>query len=129
MKKLISLALVSTMLLTFTACDNKENPDISNNFSLEIFEPIPVPEGGWTIETAAGVFCIDGKPIPYPLTVESLGKEYSIKKADTKIDEELESASTILYKNNIPILNLAYNGVKKFNQLQSAEVYMFATYG
>ena len=139
MKKLISLALISAMLLTFTACDKKENSSdtstensqsgqTSNSESSSTSsEPVSTPGSGWTVEAAVNAFCIDGKPIPYPFTVDALGKEYSVKKDETKISDD-GLASTILYKNGKPFLDLNFQGVKNFKQLSSSNVKAIGTY-
>ena len=82
MKKLLSLILCGAMLLTLTACEGKDNP--SDNSVVENFEQVSVPEGGWTMEELAKTICINGTPIPIPLTVDSLGKEYKLK-YDSKV--------------------------------------------
>ena len=90
MKKLISLALISAMLLTFTACDKKENSSDTSTensqssqtskseSSSTSSEPVSTSGSGWTMETLAKTICIDGKAISNPLTIDSLGKEYSL---------------------------------------------------
>ncbi|MCH5206102.1 MAG: hypothetical protein J1F09_04055 [Oscillospiraceae bacterium] len=82
MKKLLSLILCGAMLLTLTACDSKGNS--SDNSIVQPFDPVPVPEGGWTMEALAKTICFNGTPIQIPLTVESLGKEYQLK-YDSKV--------------------------------------------
>lgn len=82
MKKLLSLILCGAMLLTLTACDSKGNS--SDNSIVQPFDPVPVPEGGWTNATLAKTICFNGTPIQIPLTVESLGKEYQLK-YDSKV--------------------------------------------
>ena len=82
MKKLLSLILCGAMLLTLTACDSKGNS--SDNSIVQNFDPVPVPEGGWTMEALAKTICFNGTPIQIPLTVESLGKEYQLK-YDSKV--------------------------------------------
>ena len=62
MKKLLSLILCGAMLLTLTACDSKGNS--SDNSIVQNFDPVPVPEGGWTVEELVKTVYIDGKPIP-----------------------------------------------------------------
>ncbi|MCH5206139.1 MAG: hypothetical protein J1F09_04240 [Oscillospiraceae bacterium] len=132
MKKLISLALISAMLLTFTACDKKENSSdtstensqsnqTSNSESTSTSsEPVSTPGSGWTYETAAGVFCLDGKPIPNPFTIDALGSDYSIKKSDTKIEDGL--CSTYLYHGKDKILYLVYYyNINKFDEVPSAK--------
>ena len=118
MKKLLSLILCGAMLLTLTACDSKGNS--SDNSIVQPFDPVPVPEGGWTYETAAGVFCLDGKPIPNPFTIDALGSDYSIKKSDTKIEDGL--CSTYLYHGKDKILYLVYYyNINKFDEVPSAK--------
>ena len=75
MKKLLSLILCGAMLLTLTACDSKGNS--SDNSIVQNFDPVPVPEGGWTMEALAKTICINGKAISNPLTIDSLGEGYS----------------------------------------------------
>ena len=143
MKKLLSLALISAMLLTFTACDKKENssdtstensqsnqtsnsessssssePDSTNVYS------IPVPEGGWTFETAAGVFCLEGKPIPIPFTIDAvidkLGSDYRTFEYSAFISEEGIS-TTDLFHGDDRILRATYYNIKEFDEIPSAE--------
>ena len=95
MKKLLSLILCGAMLLTLTACDSKGNS--SDNSIVQNFDPVPVPEGGWTLEELVKTICIDGKPIPDPFKVDALGKKYSLGK-----DGETNSGA-FLKRNNMEI--------------------------
>ena len=103
MKKLISLALISTMLLTFTACDKKENSSensqsgqTGNSEPVSInVDPIPVPEGGWTVETLSKTICIDGKVISNPFKIESLGSDYSLLISDINLPRVVYNGKAI----------------------------------
>lgn len=107
MKKLISALLITTMLLTLTACNN----EITIPENLADFEPIPVPEGGWTSETAASVFYINGERIPYPFIVDSLGDSYYLSEKDARIPVEAEGGGIFgsdLYYNKTPLFVVSY---------------------
>lgn len=106
MKKLISLALISAMLLTFTACDNKEKPSDNSQDGTptgqqtENSEPVsikvePVPEDGWTMEELAKTICIDGKVISNPFKIESLGSDYSWLINDINLPRVVYNGKTI----------------------------------
>ena len=139
MKKLLSLALISAMLLTFTACDKKENSSDTSTENSQSnqtsnsepsstnSEPVSASGSGWTAETAASVFCIDGKPIPYPFTIDALGSDYSIKKSDTEISDS-GFCSTNLYHGKDKIFILTYNNIKKYDDISSATPKSISTY-
>lgn len=108
MKKLISALLITTMLLTLTACNN----EITIPEQLADFEPIPVPEGGWTSELAASVFYINGERIPYPFIVDSLGDSYYLSEKDARIPSNVNGGGIYgsdLYYNKTPLLTVSYN--------------------
>lgn len=91
MKKLLYLALISAMLLTFTACDKKgnssdtstensqSNQTSNSESSSTSSEPVSTPGSGWTMEALAKTICVNGKNVSSPFTVDSLGSDYSVK--------------------------------------------------
>lgn len=125
--KLFSVLLAAVLLCGMTGCDgNREFGTVSDKSSV-VFEPVSVPEGGWTIETVARTVCIDGKPIEYPFTIGGLGKEFTINKNDTQILES-GAAGTVLYKDGIPILNVEFQNITGYNQINSAKPSGFSSY-
>lgn len=136
--KPVSLLLAAVLLCGTTGCSKNEGEiseqsssddlqNISADNSIEDFEPVPIPEGGWTIETIAGTVCIDGKPIEYPFTIGRLDKEFKINKDDTQILES-GAASTILYKDDIPILTIEFQNITNYNQINSTKPSGFSSY-
>ena len=109
MKKLLSLILCGAMLLTLTACDSKGNS--SDNSIVQPFDPVPVPEGGWTMEALAKTICFNGTPIQIPLTVESLGKEYQLK-YDSKVPFIMQK------RDKVAMIHFDENSTEKKNTLK-----------
>lgn len=121
-KFLILLPILASMLLT-AGCGQADNSDGQADISsavenVEEFEPVPVPEDGWTFEEVAKTIYINGKQISYPFTIESLGEGYSYKKKTTDIDEN-GLGITILYYNKTPICTLGYSAVGDTRHLES----------
>lgn len=56
-----------------------DSQNISSDNSIEDFEPVPVPEGGWKVESLAKTIRINGEPLPEPFTVDNLGEGYEVK--------------------------------------------------
>lgn len=136
--KPVYLLLAAVLLCGMAGCSKNEgvsdsesssgdSQNISINNSIKDFEPVPVPEGGWTIETITGTVCIDGKPIEYPFTIGSLDKEFKTNKDDTQIFES-GAASTILYKDDIPILTVEFQNITNYNQINSTKPSGFSSY-
>ncbi|MCH5205452.1 MAG: hypothetical protein J1F09_00775 [Oscillospiraceae bacterium] len=126
MKKLISALLITTMLLTLTACNN----EITVPEQLADFEPIPVPESGWTSELAASVFYINGEPIPYPLTVDSLGEGYYLNEKETRFERTTDCVDSVLYYGKTALFNLNYRDYDMywgFDELPSAKAFSIYT--
>ncbi len=73
--KLIFTLLTALLMCGITGCSSKENP----SSIVDNFDPVPVPEGGWTVESLSKTIRINGKALPEPFTVENLGKQYSVK--------------------------------------------------
>ena len=83
--------LTAVMLLGLAGCDKSENPvsvpksssgdsqNISSDRPIEDFKPVPVPEGGWTVESLAKTIRINGEPLPEPFTVDNLGEKYTVE--------------------------------------------------
>lgn len=113
MKKLLSLILCGAMLLTLTACDSKGNS--SDNSIVQPFDPVPVPEGGWTMEALAKTVCINGTPIPIPLTVDSLGDEYKLK-YDSKVPFIMQK------KDKVAMIHFDENSTEKKDTLKPITV-------
>lgn len=80
--KPVSVLLAAFLLCGMTGC-NMNNPDLITDSSNKVFDPVPVPEGGWTVETLSKTIRINGKALPEPFTVQNLGKEYSVKLSST----------------------------------------------
>ena len=70
--KPFALLLAAVMLLGLSGCSKNET-------SQEDFEPVPVPEGGWTVERLSKTIRINGEPLPEPFTVDNLGEKYSFE--------------------------------------------------
>lgn len=125
--KYFSVLLAAVLLCGMTGCDgNREFGSVSDESSV-VFESVPVPEDGWTIETAARTVCIDGKPIEYPFTIGSLGNEFTINKNDTQILES-GAAGTVLYKDGFPILTIELQNITGYDQINSAKPSGFSSY-
>ncbi len=121
--KLISALLAAFIVCGITGCSSDENlSSIAGNF-----DPVPVPEGGWTIESIVRTVCVDGKPIKFPFTINSLGKEFRTNKEDTQIFES-GAASTILYKDDIPIFTIEFQNITSYNQIESTKPLGFSSY-
>lgn len=121
---LISIPLLTAVLLT-AGCAQAEKTDgqadISAVENMEEFEPLPIPEGGWTYEEVAKTVYINGKPISYPFTIESLGEGYSYKKKTTNIDEKGLGLTTLYYENK-PIATLKYRSAGDVRHLERESV-------
>lgn len=87
--KPFALLLAAVLLCGLTGCNKNgtsssesslgDSQNISADNSIEDFEPVPVPDGGWTAESLAKTIRINGKELPQPFTCESLGDGYEIK--------------------------------------------------
>ncbi len=123
------LRLISILLLTAffvcgtTGCVSNGNPSAV----VDNFDPVPVPEGGWTIESIVRTICIDEKPIKFPFTINSLGKEFRTNKEDTQIFES-GAASTILYMDGMPIFTIEFQNITSYNQIESTKPLGFSSY-
>lgn len=125
--KPISVLLTAFLLCGTTGCNGNINSGSITNSPSEVFIPVPVPEDGWTLETIARTVCIDGKTIEYPFTIDRLNQEFTINKNDTQIFES-GAASTILYKDGIPILTIEFQNITSYNQIKSTEPSGFSSY-
>ena len=74
-KKLIAVLLTAFLAFGITGCDTKED----SNSAVDSFEPVNVPEGGWTVESLAKTIRINGTVIPEQFTVENLGEKYDVE--------------------------------------------------
>ena len=74
-KKLIAVLMTAFLAFGITGCDAKEN----SSSVVDSFEPVNIPEGGWTVESIAKTIRINGKELPEPFTCENLGEGYSLK--------------------------------------------------
>lgn len=126
-RRLVSALLAVVLLCGITGCANSEDLGSVTEDSSGAFEPLHVPVGGWTADTIARTVCIDGKPIKYPFTIGGLGKEFTINKDDTQIFDS-GVAGTVLYKDGIPILNVEFQNITGYNQINSAKPYGFSSY-
>lgn len=88
--------------------------------SMAEFEPLPIPEGGWTYEEVAKTVYINGKQISYPFTVESLGEGYYLKKKTT--DNAEGEVATTLYYNKTPVCLLVYEYVESTRHIEREPV-------
>lgn len=120
MKKLLSVLLLAAVLFSLTACNNEiEIPEQFANF-----EPLPVPEGGWTSETAASVFYINGEPLPEPLTFDNFSSDYSLKE-DSVV---LSGAGCTLCYQNKELLYLRYDEPYRFHEMPPALIHGITVY-
>ena len=125
MKNRIKFILCAVMAcLVFAGCKNEniEASDTGVTSSVAAYEPVILtrPEDGWSYNEVSQILYVDGVNIPIPFTVESLGKEFSIKKSTTNIyDSGL--CNTVLYKNNNPIFILEYFEVDSFKKISTKE--------
>lgn len=115
MKKLISALILTVILLTLTACNN----EITVPENLADYKPVPTPENGWTSETVALVFYINGEPISYPFTAGSLGEDYSLVELTTK---SWESSKGVIYYKKTALLSLDYRDKYSLDELPSVPV-------
>ena len=122
-KKLIAVLLTAFLAFGITGCDAKED----SNSVVDSFEPVNVPECGWTVESLAKTIRVDGNPIDYPFIINNLGKEFKTNEEDTQIFDS-GTASTILYKNDIPILTIEFQNITSYSQIGSAKPSGFSTY-
>lgn len=104
-----------------------DSRNISADNSIEDFKPVSVPEGGWTAESVIKTICIDGKLLEYPFTIGRLGNDFTINENNTQIFES-GAASTILYKDDIPILTIEFQNITNYNQINSAKPHGFSSY-
>ena len=129
--KPFALLLAAVLLCGMSGCSKNEgevskqesslgdSQNISSDNSIEDFEPVPVPEGGWTIETAAETFFINNKPISYPFAIDSLGKEFVINDKDTIIDDS-GHCSTFVYCNDEIVFGATYERINNTEDILSA---------
>ena len=115
MKKLISALFLTAILLTLAACNN----EITVPENLADYKPVPTPENGWTSETVAAVFFINGEPISYPFTADSLGEDYSLVEEATKL---LDPSMGVIYYKKTALLSLNYRDKYTFDELPSVPV-------
>lgn len=130
--KPVSALLAAVLLCGLTGCSKNENPDsisdgsISDN-SIEDFKPVPVPKGGWKVESLAKTVRINGKPLPEPFTVDNLGEGYKL--------EQYNSYNFIFINNNPVVLvrfkddSLNPDSSKEIDMLSSADDYGMDGYG
>lgn len=81
--KPVSVLLAAFLLCGTTACNGNNNSGSITDSSSEVFDPVPVPEDGWTVESLSKTIRINGKALPEPFTVENLVKEYNVKLSST----------------------------------------------
>ena len=77
--KLISVLTAAVLLCGITGCANSEDLGSVTEDSSDVFEPLPVPVGGWTVESLSKTIRINGRELPEPFTCEGLGEGYNIK--------------------------------------------------
>ena len=78
--KLFVVLLAAVLLCGLTGCDS--NISVLDGSSI-VFEPVPVPEDGWTAESLAKTIRINGKELPEPFTAKNLGSGYKIGATST----------------------------------------------
>ena len=82
--KPFAMLLAAVLMCGVTGCSKNEgvsdsesssgdSQNISADNSIEDFEPVPVAEGGWTVESPAKTIRINGLVLPEPLTDENSG--------------------------------------------------------
>lgn len=77
--KPISVLLAALLLCGTTGCNGDNKPDSITDSPSEVFDPVPVPEDGWTAESLSKTIRINGKALPEPFTCEGLGDGYKLK--------------------------------------------------
>ncbi len=77
--KLISALLTAFLMCGTTGCVS--NGNLSS--VVDHFDPVPVPEGGWTAKSLSKTIRINGMELPEPVTVENFGKDYSVDETHT----------------------------------------------
>lgn len=120
-KFLILLPILSAVLMTAGCAQEDKAPESAAAQSIAEFEPMPVPEGGWTYEEVAKTVYINGKQISFPFTVESLGEGYSIKKKTTEVEGTGDVWTTLYYKKT-PVCSLCYDDLNSPDDLESKNV-------
>lgn len=71
--RIIPVVLAAVMLFSVTGCGKSDKSPSSS-----------IPEGGWTLEALADATYICGKQLSYPLTLDSLGEDFTIDEASVQ---------------------------------------------
>jgi hypothetical protein len=88
----------STVITTTLATETETETSISETVQ---FEPVPVPEGGWTGEELARTIRLNGVLIELPFTVESLGEQYRLQEDGEGMswnESDQRLATTLIYE-------------------------------
>jgi hypothetical protein len=117
------MTIAIVMLITvLVGCDGDEPSNVGNGSTLNAsetvqFEPVPVPEGGWTIEELARTIRLNGVPIELPFTVESLGEKYSFQEegAGVSWNESDQRLATTLIYDDVHVVGIIIDGLEELN--------------
>lgn len=119
-KKILIITQLLVLTISGNGCANDESIISNSEISIQtaeytdisttesnvpatetVFEPVPVPEDGWTMEELAKTIRINGVPISYPFTIGSLGEEYRFVDAHHLLIAEPEDSGFIEYKGTL----------------------------
>ena len=131
--KPFAVLLAAVLLCGMSGCSKNEgeiskqesssgdSQNISSDNSIEDFEPVPVPEGGWKVESLAKTIRINGEPLPKPLTGENLGDGYKL---------EQYNSYNFIFINNTPVVLVRFkdgtlnpDNSKEIDMLSSSDDY------
>lgn len=135
--KPFALLLAAVLLCGLTGCSKNgtsspgsslgDSQNISSDSSIENFEPVPVPDGGWTAESLAKTIRINGMVLPNPVTVENLGKGYDVDETHTLIYNRLQIA-VIVFDNESANLDNCKKNIRAFALNTNAKMDVKAFY-
>lgn len=119
MKKKIICTMLAAVLL-MTGCGQvAKKANITSAEKASVSLPVPVPEGGWTFKEAAETIYIKDQPISFPLKIESLGSDFSVKEETSKYVSD--GCITTLYYKDEAICSLLYDNVFTFDDIEKKE--------
>jgi len=102
-KRIFSLLLCSVILMSSTVgCGRDENTvteSSSTHSETMEYQTMEPPEDGWTVEELLSVTYLCGTQLSYPLTLESLGEDFSLNTDEMSYRETEKSViAGVLYK-------------------------------
>lgn len=95
--------IISNSEISVQTAEYTEKSTTESNVSAAetVFEPVPIPEDGWTMEELAKTIRINGVPISYPFTIGSLGDDYRLVDAHHLLIAEPADSGFIEYKGTL----------------------------